>query len=616
MNPEIGLLLVALLGAAAVGRRLRPPRSWNLAPLSRRPAVAVLFCALLPVAARLALLPLYPPPEPRLHDEFSFLLGADTLAHGRLANPPHPHWVHFESMHMLTRPTYASAFPPGQAAALALGRTVFGHPWAGVLLSNAAMCGAVCWMLLGWVPPRWALAGTLLVVFRIAVSSYWMNSYYGGALAAAGGALATGALGRIVRARQWRSAWWMSAGFVILAFTRTVEGAWLACIIVTTLTAVLRAKALRLALPLGLAAVTTAAGIAAWSRTVTGNPLRPPYALYRATQTMAPHFVWQAPRPEPLYNNRVMRHFYVGLEMDDYRHARRYAVDLFVKAASYWRFYAGPLLLIPFLALPLVRRRREARVVAIAGALFAPILLAEVWHNPHYAAPALGLGVTAIALGMRALACQHRTGLSFVRLTVILCGVMLCVRVLAGPGTASWRWPVAEGLERAAALRRLEALDGQHLVLVRYGPRHDPGNEWVYNGADIDSGKVVWARELDPASNARLIEYFRVRAVWLAEPDEPSRGLIPYERAEPRPMPFVAVGAPGIAAIRDPGEVRRRVLESAGGGEFACDGWNYHFTRATGVAGPDVSRGCYAGGGRAHTVAFERWWAWLLAQHE
>ncbi len=73
--------------------------------------------------------------------------------------------------------------------------------------------------------------------------------------------------------------------------------------------------------------------------------------------------------------------------------------------------------------------------------------------------------------------------------------------------------------ERAEVLRNLEAKPGQQLVIVRYGDGHDPDREWVYNAADIDRSKVVWAREMDPARNRQLLDYFRGRQAWLLEAD-------------------------------------------------------------------------------------------------
>ncbi len=81
---------------------------------------------------------------------------------------------------------------------------------------------------------------------------------------------------------------------------------------------------------------------------------------------------------------------------------------------------------------------------------------------------------------------------------------------------------------RAELARSLQARGGSHLVVVRYAPGHDPTVEWVYNGADVDGSTVVWAREMDPPGNRRLLDYYRGRARWLLEADADPPRLVPY----------------------------------------------------------------------------------------
>jgi hypothetical protein len=638
-NPEIALAMAVLVLAVVASRFKSRWLAWwerPIARLARRKKLAILVSALSPLVLRALLLPWFPAPQPRYHDEFSFLLGADTLAHGRLANPPHPFWVHFESEHILMRPTYASAFPLGPAAALAAGKLLFGLWWAGVWLGVAFMCGAVCWMLQGWLPPRWALLGSLLLVLRLGVSSYWMNSYWGGALAAAGGALVLGALARIQRTPNWRHAAVMGLGLVILANSRPFEGAVLGLAIAVVLFAWMlgrngptRAVAMRaVVLPLVLLLALAGAGMGYCFARVTGKPWLAPYLLYRETMTLAPHFVWQAPRPRPLYNNPELPFFYTGWEMANYHQVRQAPLaDLQTKLGRYWRFYCGPLLLIPLVALPLLWRDRKARPLLLVGAGFSLALVGQVWHNPHYAAPATGLVFLLVVMSMRRLRLWrwhgHPIGLCVVRCLPLACAAMLLAQILAGRPPANaleqpgWRWPSANGLERAGILDQLEHSPGKHLVFVRYSAGHNPGDEWVYNDADIDGARVVWARELDRASNARLMQYFADRRLWLVEPGPPSPPLIPYQDAKPRPMQFVQLGAPGIDVLRSVEEVRRRVLERSGADpqtRQSCDVWNYIFAEATGIAGPEAHLGCYQGFPRSQPVSFDHWFTWVESQ--
>src|SRR5580658_1933851 len=98
-------------------------------------------------------------PQPRVQDEFSYLLAGDTFAHGRLTNPTPPFPEHFETPHVLVRPTYMSKYPPGQGLFLAAGELLDGQPIVGVWISSALATAAIYWMLLGFVEPTWALIG-------------------------------------------------------------------------------------------------------------------------------------------------------------------------------------------------------------------------------------------------------------------------------------------------------------------------------------------------------------------------------------------------------------------------------------------------------------------------
>ncbi len=551
---ELGLSVVIIALALTVPRL---GTNWlsnverAFVPLAERRRLAVLTVALAALGARAAVLPILPEPQPSINDEFSFLLAADTFAHGRVTNPTPPFWIHFETYHEIMRPTYASMYPPAQGLVLALGEVTTGRPFAGVCLSIALLCAAICWMLQGWMSPGWALLGGSLAVMHFGVFSYWANSYWGGAMAGIGGALLLGALPRIKRQTRVGDACWMGLGAAILANSRPYEGlifslpvgfallAWMVRGTHPPFGVLLRRVVLPLALFLGLAGAAT--GYYFWR--VTGNPLRMPYQVDRETYAVAPYFLWQSPRPQPVYRHASMRDFYNHNELDFYKQTRSTAGMIAVIAAKFadlWMFYFGPILTLPFVmvsaTLPMGFSwrtiSRDTKFLLAAVAVSFAGLAVEVFFFPHYAAPMTCLLLACVLLAIRRLRRWQwhgrPSGEFLVRAIPLSCLLLLVLRGAAGflhlPITPSWppTWynsvPVETGRARIEA--ELESQPGEQLAIVRYAPHPKSKYEWVYNRADIDGSKVVWARDMGPAQNQELIDCFKGRRVWLVEPDE------------------------------------------------------------------------------------------------
>jgi len=245
----------------------------------------------------------------------------------------------------------------------------------------------------------------------------------------------------------------------------------------------------------------------------------------------------------------------------------RYRLLLFQVALSafclwivvyYHAHYAAPLMATVFLllvqCLRLLRRLRFlgrpvgaglARLVVLFSLLVGPLYFAQSlipqpnsafeWLHRH---TALSLGITLLALILLRAVGSARAGAAvppraWLRAScefalVALLALQMCEMQR---NLYSDAFPFVDDLNepfRKPVEQQLAALPGEHLVLVRYSKDHNSGEEYVYNAADIDHAKTVWAREIPGMDLAPLFHYFHNRDVWLYQPDEDDSAVQPY----------------------------------------------------------------------------------------
>ncbi len=539
---QIELLLAALL---LVPILLWKPwvRGWGQR-LAASPRLACALLAVLPVALRLLLLAHHPAPHPIVYDEFSHLLEADTLRHLRLANPAHALPEFFETFFVLQEPTYASIYPPGQGLVLAIGWTIFGHPWAGVLLAAAAFSAGCYWMLRGWTTPGWAMVGGLLTVVEFGPLNQWMNDYWGGMSTAAAGAAVFGALPRLRAGARQRDVVVMGLGLGLSLITRPYESIFLFLSAAVYLAPAVRRGALWKSMPeLAMILLAAAAVLLFQNKAVTGSWASMPEMLSQYQYGVPAAFTWQ-PHVTP---QRAL----TAEQALDYRMQRGFRgerpetpvsfLERLEFRVRYYRFFFLPPLYAALAAF--LSRLKERRYLWVAGtlALFALGVNFFPEFQLHYLAPVACLFVLASVVGLETIARRWSylaRWIVFLSIGQFLFWYAVHAFFDGSPLRQYETWdsiPHDDPDRRTFVGRQLDQIAGKLLVFVHYSPHHIFQDEWVYNEADIDHARIVFARDLGREDNAQLVTYYPDRQVWLLSPDDRPPSLVPYSNSEAVP---------------------------------------------------------------------------------
>ena len=466
-------------------------------------------------------------------------------------------WVHFETFHVSRQPTAFSKYFPAQGLTLAVGQTLLGHPWYGVLLCVGLMSSALLWMLQQWLPARWALFGASILAVRLGLTSYWVNSYWGGAVAATGGALVWGALPGVLAGRKARYSVIFGLGLVILANSRPLEGAMVSLPAVLVLSLrfleVERSGRLRwLSRSVAPTAILLGAGAGSmllYNQRLTGDAFLVPHRAYDRQYATTDDFYGTAIQEAPGYNHEPLREFWAVYKPDVHRSSQTLVGFFALRLTSFYTsalFFVGSLFMVSMASLPSVLQDRRVRLLWIALAFFFLCLNIELDPRPHYLAPGLPL---ICALGVQ---CTRHlthwkdqgkpTGRALVVMTAIIPFIVvvscLAHEISRSPEPYHYlmhdRCVTNYGDHPMADRQRIQEdllkRGGRHLVIVHYDPEHDFDREWVFNRADIDNSAVVWAHDMGAERNRALLDYFRDRRVWLVKPDETETRLIAHQR--------------------------------------------------------------------------------------
>jgi hypothetical protein len=397
-------------------------------------------------------------------------------------------------------------------------------------------------MLRAWTTPFWSLTGGLLAVIEFGPLNQWMNNYWGGALTAVAGCLVFGALPRLKVAPRERDAVLLGLGLAIHLLTRPYESIFLflaAALFFLPMARQANAlRALAKVAPATLLIIAAALGLTLLqNKQVTQSWATLPYQLSQYQYGVPAALTFQqnpVPHtdltPEQTLDYRMQRSFH-GNNTDT---LSTYLLRLEYRVRFYRFFFLAPL----YLALPLFFtsiRRFPFLWVTLTLLLFTLGINFFPAYQLHYAAACSCLYILLVIIGLQRLSAiqihGRYAGRGAARILLFLCGAHfvfwygLHLFERSGVSQALLPYETWDAINhrnpqrRILVNRELDKIPGQLLVFVRYNAQHAFQDEWVYNRADIDDARIVWARDLGQEEDEKLLQYYPHRKALLLTPD-------------------------------------------------------------------------------------------------
>ncbi len=515
-----------------------------------------LFC--LTFLALLVVTYIYGIPPMWIHDEFSYMLAADTFLHGRITNPPHELPQFFENPHLIISPTYMSKYPPGQPFILAIG-ILLGHPFFGVLIALSLFISCFTWMLSSLIDKKFIIPIYILMLISLGLSKHWGRSYIIGALPAAAACLMIGTYLYSLKYKIVRGELIFIISCAILSVTRPYEGLILSVMIFLMFIYDICRNNLHLESTAKSLTILSAGGLiilafhAYYNWHITGNTLLIPNRLHIDQYMYAPYLWFQnLLTPEMTPSVKLNHLFHYIWEKNAYdKIAAMSLIERTEFLAS--RINSSPSLIFMLILAPLalVGRQFDRFALRLLLIVLVSFLLSSllVWMLLYYIFVTV-VAATALNFYLAYRIIKHRIftkNWSIITTTaivpcLIVTGLVSLNLPLDSFNSISSERKLLSGvhapiLHKDELVHNIEAKSPANLVFVRYRD-YEKYNErdellnrmalyynttvsFVYNSADIDSQRTVFAHDLGAEENRKLIDYYNKkgqnRKLWLLD---------------------------------------------------------------------------------------------------